>query len=77
MKVLQRLKNRPTPKTALIRATPMTEAMQMYNWLYDMRGRHGSPLLPEQTASIMQVLSLCSNDEMSGTTVELIGGLWQ
>lgn len=46
MKVLQKLKNRPTPKTALIRATPMTEAMQMYNWLYDMRGRHSNPLLP-------------------------------
>jgi hypothetical protein len=72
--VLQRLKIHPTPKTTLIRATPMSEAMQMYNWIYDMRGRH--PLLPEHAASIRHVLSLCTTEEPTATTVELVAGLW-
>lgn len=38
--VVGRLK--PTPKGVLIRATPMSEAMEMYNWLYEKANRHPS-----------------------------------
>ncbi len=72
--LLQRLKIHPTPKTTLIRATPMSEAMQMYNWLYDMKNRH--PLLPENAASIRQVLSLCTTEDPTPTIIELVAGLW-
>lgn len=38
MQFLSKLKFHPTPKAALIRATPMSEAMQNYNWLFGKVG---------------------------------------
>jgi hypothetical protein len=32
---LNKVKLHPTPKGTLIRATPVSEAMEAYNWLFD------------------------------------------
>lgn len=38
LKLFSKLKLQPTPKANLIKATPMSEAMQNYNWLFDKSG---------------------------------------
>lgn len=40
VKLFNKLKLQPTPKVALIRATPMSEAMMNYNWLFDKSGHY-------------------------------------
>ncbi len=40
LQFLNKLKLQPTPKGTLIRATPVSEAMQTYNWLFEKSGRY-------------------------------------
>lgn len=40
LKLFSKLKLQPTPKGNPIRATPMSEAMLNYNWLFDKSGRY-------------------------------------
>jgi|688.fasta_scaffold2205881_2 hypothetical protein len=42
----------------LIRATPMSEAMEMYNWLYEKKNRY--PLYSQDQTAIHEMLSLCA-----------------
>ena len=59
--ILNKLKNHPTPKTNLIRATPMSEAMEMYNWLYEKKNKY--PLSNHDQGTIHEMLALCSRCE--------------
>ena len=52
--------------------------MEMYNWLYEKKNRHG--VKNEDQASIHQMLLLCGkseNEEINQSNVELVSGLWR
>ena len=55
----------------------MSEAMEMYNWLYEKKNRHG--VKGEDQDNIHQMLMLCGKsegEEVSQGNVELVAGLW-
>ena len=66
-----------TPTTALIRATPVSEAMQMYNWLLGVSRREIEVRPNRQAAEDM--LTMLEKDELrrhAEQHLDLVVGLW-